>query len=258
MCTRTDEKLWKDAMKEEMKSLIDNETWKLVDSSNNENVVQCKWIYKLKKGVDGSKRYKTRLVTKGFIQMPGRDYDQTFAPVVRLSSLRILFALSESDWEIDHIDVTAFLNGDLTETIYMEQPNGFIRRGEEGKVYLLKRAIYGLKQAAKSWNDKINYLINQDFCRSNYDPCIYIKKERKNYVVIGLHVDDFYIFSNSKQETKKLKEKLSEWFKIRDLGAVSECLGIKITRDRKHTTHYQTGSRELCQRYCEKIRHGGL
>jgi len=198
-------------MKEEMKSLVDNETWKLVDRPNNENIVQCKWIYKLKKGVDGSKRYKARLVAKGFTQMPGRDYDQTFAPVVRLSSLRILFALSaEFDWEIDHIDVTtAFLNGDLTETIYIEQPEGFIKRGEEGKVCLLKRALYGLKQAAKSWNDKIhNHLINQNFCRSDYDPCIYIRKEGKNYVVIGLHVDDFYIFSNSKQETKKLKERL--------------------------------------------------
>jgi len=112
--------------------------------------------------------------------MPGRDYDQTFALLVRLS-LRILFALSvESNWEIDHIDVTTtLLNGDLTETIYMEQSEGFIKREEEGKVCLLKRALYGLKQAAKSWNNKIhNYLINQNFCRSN-DPCVYIRKEGK-------------------------------------------------------------------------------
>lgn len=131
-------------MKEEMKSLIDNKTWELVERPPNKNIVQCKWVYKLKRDVNGSKRYKA-LVAKSFSQIPGRDYDQTFAPVNRLSSLRILFALAaEHDLEIDHMDVTtAFLNGDLEELIFMEQPEGFVKNRNESKVCKLKKSIYG-------------------------------------------------------------------------------------------------------------------
>jgi len=166
--------------------------------------------------------------------MPGRLWSNLRT---RLSSLRILFALSvEFDWEIDHICNYCFPECRFDRNNLYGAARGIYksRRREEGKVCLLKRALYELKQAAKSWNDKIhNYLISQDFCRSNYNPCVYIRMEGKNYVVIGLHVDDF-IFSNFKQETKKLKKKFSEWFKIRVPGAVSECL--KMIRDRKlHT-----------------------
>lgn len=126
----------------------------MVEKPPNENVVQCKWVYKLKRGVNGSERYKARFVAKGFSQISGKDYDQTFAPVIRLSSLRILFALpAEHDLEIDHIDVTtAFLNGDLEELIFMEQPEGFVKNGDDNKVCKLKKTtpIYDLKQAAKS------------------------------------------------------------------------------------------------------------
>lgn len=216
-----------------MKSLIDNKTWELIERPLNKNVVKCKWVYKLKRGINGSERYKTRLVAKGFSQISGKDYDQTFAPVIRLSSLRILFVLAaEHGLEIDHVDVTtAFLNGDLEELIFMKQPEGFIKKGNDNKVCKLKKSINDFKQAAKSWNNKIhNFLTEQKFNRSKYDPCVYIKNKHDKYIVIGLHVDDFYIFSNSKVEIKRLKEKLAEHFKIRDLGAVSECLGMKVTR----------------------------
>lgn len=226
-------------MEEEIKALGDNCTWELVDRPVNSNVVKCKWVYKLKRGVDGSSRFKARLVAKGFSQKPGQDYDQTFAPVVKLSSLRVLFGLAaELDLEIVHVDITTtFLNGDLNEVIFMEQPEGFVKEGDENKVCKLKKAIYGLKQAARCWNDKIHsFLVSQQFCRSKYDPCVYIKKSNECYIVIGLHVDDFYCFSNSVEETQKLKLALGNCFKIRDLGAVKECLGMRVTRDRAQGT----------------------
>jgi len=237
--SRSDCKLWKKAMEEELSALNENNTWDLVDRPSDCNVVKCKWVYKLKRAVDGSSRFKARLVAKGFSQKPGQDFDQTFAPVVKQSSLRVLFGIAaELNLEIDHVDITtAFLNGDLNETIFMEQPQGFVQKGNENKVCRLKKAIYGLKQSARCWNDKINsFLVSQDFCRSKYDPCIYIKKSKECYVVIGLHVDDFYCFSNSVEETRKLKLALSKAFKIKDLGAIKECLGIRVTRDRSEGT----------------------
>lgn len=238
-CNRTDSVHWKRAMEEEINALGDNDTWELVDRPTNCNVVKCKWVYKLKRGVDGSSRHKARLVAKGFSQKPGQDFDQTFAPVVKLSSLRVLFGLAaELDLEVDHVDITtAFLNGDLNETIFMEQPEGFVNNGDENKVCKLKKAIYGLKQAARCWNDKIHsFLVTQNFCRSKYDPCIYIKKSKDCYIVIGLHVDDFYCFSNSVEETYRLKSAIAKSFKMRDLGAVKECLGMRVTRDRNKGT----------------------
>jgi hypothetical protein len=198
-------------------------------------VVKSRWVYKVKRGADGSVRFKARLVAKGFTQVPGRDFDQTFAPVVKLTSLRLLFGLAaQFDLDIDHVDITtAFLNGDLNETIYMEQPEGFVKEGQENKVCQLQKAIYGLRQAARCWNDKIHvFLVNQKFCRSKYDPCVYIKRDQKSYVVIALHVDDFYIFSNSKDQTSDLKERISMSFKMKDFGEIRECLGMRVTRNR--------------------------
>ena len=164
-CSRTDKKLWRRAMEEEIEALESNKTWVLVDRPQNQNIVKSKLIFKLKRGIDGSCCYKVRLVAKGFTQRPGQDYDQTFAPVINLASLRLLFSLAaQFDWEIHHVDITtALLNGELKEVVYMEQPEGFVSRGSEHKVCKLARAIYGLKQAAKCWNDKIHVFLESLF-----------------------------------------------------------------------------------------------
>jgi len=151
-CQRSDKLLWEEAMKEEVNALHRNQTWELVDRPKSVNVVRSMWVYKLKKGVSGETRHKARLVAKGFSQIPGRDYNQTFAPVIKPASLRILFALAAKlNFDVDHVDITtAFLNGFLEEVIYIEQPEGFIQPGNENKVYKLNKALYGLKQAARS------------------------------------------------------------------------------------------------------------
>jgi hypothetical protein len=141
---------WREACQYEMDALAKNGTWELVDLPPNRRAVKTKWVFKCK--ADG--RYRTRLVAKGFTQIPGLDFDETFSPVARFESLHLLLALAAlEDWHIHPMDVkSAFLNGVLNEEIYMEQLQGFITTGKETQVFYLKKAIYGLKQASRTWN----------------------------------------------------------------------------------------------------------
>ncbi|XP_069358848.1 uncharacterized protein [Maniola hyperantus] len=149
----------------------------------NQKAVQCKWVFKKKKGLNGEVlRYKARLVAKGYTQKYGIDYHETFSPVVRYSTIRMLLALAaEYNMDIDHMDVTtAFLNGDLQENVFMEQADNFKIKGKENMVYKLNKAIYGLKQAAKSWYEKINNVLTQklNFKKLSSEPCVYVKSIR--------------------------------------------------------------------------------
>ncbi|KAL7281585.1 hypothetical protein ACG7TL_004902 [Trametes sanguinea] len=145
---------WRVAEKAEYDSLMENKTWVLVPCPKDRQVVANRWVYDIKQ--DG--RYKARLVAKGFTQVWGEDYHETFLPVARFESIRYLLTHAAlEDWDIESMDVkTAFLNGDLEEVIYMEQPEGWVVRGKENYVCLLKKAIYGLKQASRQWNLKIH------------------------------------------------------------------------------------------------------
>ena len=154
-----DHKRWKVAMNTEMKSLNDNEVWELVDPPEAARVVYCKWIFRCKKGENGQvERYKARLVAQGYLQRPGLNYDETFSPVVRFESIRTVLALAaEQKWKVHQMDVTtAFLNGELHDTVYMKQPKGYVKPGHEQKVCRLKRSIYGLKQSPRCWNSVLD------------------------------------------------------------------------------------------------------
>lgn len=148
-----DWKKWKQAMVEEKVSLDKNKTMILVPRPAKQRVIGCKWLYKYKEGIPGveSPRYKARLVAKGFTQIEGVDYNDIFAPVVKHVSIRIMLSIVVNyDFELEQLDVkTAFLNGTLDEVIYMEQPEEFIAKGDEGKVCLLKKSLYGLKQSPR-------------------------------------------------------------------------------------------------------------
>lgn len=224
---------WQAAMQSEYDSLINNNVWKLVDRPPNENVIKCKWVYKKKHDASGNfDKFKARLVARGFTQVQGVDFHETFSPVVRHSTMRILFSLAnELDLNIDHIDVTtAFLNGDLTETIYMEQPPGF-DNGDKNKVCLLLKGIYGLKQASRIWNLRVHTLLSSHgYKQSKCEPCVYVKKQNEQITIIALYVDDFYIFYSSKEN--ELLPILEDNFDVRNLGALKSCLGINVTRDR--------------------------
>ncbi|XP_071694321.1 uncharacterized protein [Rutidosis leptorrhynchoides] len=170
-------KKWYEAMNDEMQYMYDNEVWDLVDLPLNRKAVGSKWIFKKKTDMDGNVHtFKARLVAKGFTQTHGIDYDRTFSPVAMLKSIRILIAIAAYyDYEIWQMDVKiAFLNGHLSEDVYMEQPEGFVNPKYHNKVCKIKRAIYGLKQASRSWNLRFDEKIKEfDFIKNEDEPCVY-------------------------------------------------------------------------------------
>ncbi|GKV36117.1 hypothetical protein SLEP1_g44285 [Rubroshorea leprosula] len=161
---------WRVAMKEELKMIEKNDTWTLVDKPKNKNIISVKWVYRVKMNYDGTiNKYKARLVVKGYSQLAGIDFTETFAPIARHETIRLLLALAaDKGWSVFHLDVkSAFLNGKLEEEIFVEQPEGFVQDGAENKVYLLKKALYGLKQAPRAWNCKIDdHLLSLGFEKS--------------------------------------------------------------------------------------------
>ena len=156
--------LWQQAMKEELDALHKTRTWDLVDRLPGKSAVGCKWIYKIKTRSDGTvDRYKARLVARGFTQEYEIDYEETFAPVARLSSVRTLIAISAARrWPLFQMDVkNAFLNGELAEEVYMKLPPGYSQPpGFPNRVCRLRRALYGLKQAPRAWFEKFNSTIS--------------------------------------------------------------------------------------------------
>jgi len=231
---------WEQAAKEEYKSLIKNKTWQLVDLPRNRKAIGCKWVFKAKRNALGEiDRYKARLVAKGFSQTQGIDYDETFAPVAKFNSIRTLIALAaEHDLELHQMDVkTAFLNGNLEEDIYMQQPEGFVKKGEQNKVCKLQRSLYGLKQAGRAWYQMIdNTLIQMGFKRTHADNCIYVFNKDGVLMIMAIYVDDLIMLANNLQSLNALKAELGRKFEMKDLGEAHFCLGIQIVRNRAKKT----------------------
>ncbi|KAD3069345.1 hypothetical protein E3N88_37225 [Mikania micrantha] len=146
-------KEWDEAMRSEIASIEKNKTWKLTDLPAGQRPIGLKWVYKIKRDAkDQITKHKERLVAKGYIQKQGVDYEEVFAPVARLETVRLVLALSaQNGWPVHHLDVkTAFLHGELNEEVFVKQPEGFERKGQEQKVYKLIKALYGLKQAPRA------------------------------------------------------------------------------------------------------------
>lgn len=157
------EQRWVDAMKEEMKALEENKTWEIVELPKGKVPIGCKWVYKVKYKTDGStERCKARLVAKGYSQQEGVDYFETFSPVVKMVTVRIILSFAALyDWPLFQMDVhNAFLQGDLHEEVYMKIPQGFEQLGK-GKVCKLLKSLYGLKQASRQWNAKLTKALIQ-------------------------------------------------------------------------------------------------
>lgn len=184
-------------------------TWELTDLPKGRKAVKSKWVFKHK--ADG--RFRARLVAKGFTQVHGVDYDETFSPVARFETLRFLLALAaQEDWEIHGMDVKpAFLHGDLDEEIYMEQPEGFVVPGMEDKVARLLKALYGLKQASRAWNTQIDAILKElGFTRLYSDTGIYVYRRQEGNIVtiLVLYVDDMALMGNSLAEINRIKAAL--------------------------------------------------
>lgn len=200
----------------------------------DKTIVQCRWVLRKKCDSENNVRYRARLVAS-FSQKYGVDYTETFSPVVRHTTLQLLFSLSVLlELHVTHLNVkTAFLNGDLEETIYMQKPDYYDVAGSSNKILKLNKAIYGLKQASRAWNKKVDScLLKIGYCKSKLEPCMYIKNVDNFKTIVTVYVDDFFIFSNCKRETEKLKNVLSNQFQIKDLGQVKQCLGMNVNFDK--------------------------
>ncbi|CAI7870400.1 unnamed protein product [Closterium sp. NIES-54] len=233
-----DAPLWKQAMEKELASIKENDVFELVDPPKGAYLVGCKWVLKKKLGADGSvERYKVRLVTQGYTQREGEHYSKTFTPVAKATTLRVLLALAASlDLEVEQLDVcTAFLYGLLMEKVYMRQPPGY--DDGSGRVWKLKRTLYGLKQSRRGWYKRIDdFLLQHDFTRSECDSALYVLKEGEKQLVLLLYVDDLLLFSDSKDLIREVKQRLEAEFAMRDLGPVTYYLGMHVDRDRANGT----------------------
>ena len=193
-----------------------------------------KWIFKRKMKTDGTiDKYKARLVIKGYKQKEGLDYFDTYSPVTRITSIRMVLAIAAlQNLEIHQMDVkTAFLNGDLDEEIYMEQPEGFVALGQEKKVCKLVKSLYGLKQAPKQWHQKFDSVVLANGFKINEcDKCIYVKNTVNGYVILCLYVDDMLIVGSDDEMIKSTKAMLSTKFDMKDMGLADVILGVKILR----------------------------
>src|SRR6201994_664877 len=231
-------KAWQSAMQDEIDALNNRDVWELIDHrsiENNRKPIRCRWVYAIKS--DGQKR--AQLVAKGFSQIPGIDFEDTFSPVARYETVRILLATAAlDDWEIEALDVkTAFLYGSLKEELYMEQPPGFVSKGQEGKVYRLKKALYGLKQASLAWNKAANESLEKlGFKKLKSDAGIYILRISGIILVVVMYVDDILFMGNDANLLMEKKRMFMKKWECRDLGPVSEYLGMKIVRDRSKRT----------------------
>ena len=227
---------WEAAMQAEMDALCRNKTWTLVPRPKDRNVISCKWVLTKKTDAHGIVvRFKARVVARGFSQIPGIDFKDTFAPTLKMVPLRLMFSISASlNLELHHLDIeTAFLHGDLEEEIYMEQPSHFVDPQFPNYVCKLHKSLYGLKQSPRMWHFKLHtYLVSIGFNRLQAEPNIYIRKDGAIYVIIGVYVDDLPIASNSIASIRKTINQLKEKFPVKDLGPLEYCLGIKVTRNR--------------------------
>lgn len=247
--------VWLIAARKEYTSLDSMGCFELSDLPSGRRAIPCRWVFKTKYGANGEViKHKARLVIKGFYQKHGVDYDETYAPVMKYTSLRVLLALAAIyDWEIRQFDVvSAFLNADLKEEVYMEQPEGFEVEGQKHKVLKLRKALYGLKQAPHEWNGDIDsFLASIGFVRCSSDSCLYYWEDSNGKrIYIGLFVDDVIILFANEMEEKwnKIKRQIEGKYKIDDIGEAAYILGMRITRNRAERT--------LCldqQTYIEKV-----
>lgn len=222
--------LWKKAMEEEIQSLEKNHTWEEIDLPKGKTTVGSKWVFKIKDDGDDI-RMKARLVAQGFSQKYGVNYDEVFAPVVKTTTLRLLLSIAgKRKYHVRQYDVkTAFLNGKLEEEVYMRRPPGY---GNEKKVLKLEKSIYGLKQAAKVWNDTLNnVLIKNDFKRNEHDKCLYTLQWKNETIHLLVHVDDLLVTGSSEDDIIKIMKNVGREFELKDLGNIKHYLGIDVEQD---------------------------
>jgi hypothetical protein len=245
--TGPDKTEWRISIDKEYHQLIENGTWILIPRDQipkDTRIIQCKWVFKTK--FDGVK--KTRLVIKGFNQRYGIDFNETFAAVSRLDSVRLTIATATlKRWSIQHWDATgAFLHGEVDTEIYMEMPEGY---QIPGYACCLAKSLYGLKQAPRIWYQYVKRSLQAlGFRVSQADNCIFYR----NDCVVCVYVDDFLIIGESDETLSQIFELLNDQFKLRNLGFPKQFLGIEFTQhsNRSISLHQAGYVEKVLAKFC--------
>jgi histone deacetylase 1/2 len=223
---------WSAAMRDEYTALVKNKTWHLVPPHQGKNIIDCRWIYKIKRKADGSiDRYKSRLVAKGCKQRYGIDYEDTFSPVVKIANVRLVLSIAVyRGWSLRQLDVkNAFLHGVLEEEVYMRQPPGYEDKQHQNYVCKLDKAIYGLKQAPRAWYSRLSsQLVRYGFSASKSDTSLFIYRKFNVTMFMLIYVDDIIVVSSSQEATNAMLTALGKEFALKDLGDLHYFLGLEV------------------------------
>jgi hypothetical protein len=234
---------WAVAMQEELNNFMRNEVCHLVPRPN-QNVVGTKWVFRNKQDEHGVvTRNKARLVAKGYSQVEGLDFDETYAPVAKLESIRILLAYATyHGFKLYQMDVkSAFLNGPIKEEVYVEQPPGFEDSEYPNHVYKLSKALYGLKQAPRAWYECLrDFLITNGFKVGKGDPTLFTKTIAKYLFICQIYVDDIIFGSTNKSSCEKFSRIMIQKFEMSMMGELKYFLGFQIKQLQEGTFISQT------------------
>ena len=198
------------------------------------NLIDCKWVFRVKRKSDGTiDRYKARLVAKGFKQRYGIDYEDTFSPVVKAATIRLVLSIAVSrGWSLRQLDVqNVFLHGVLEEEVYMKQPPGFESKSNPSFVCKLDKALYGLKQAPRAWYSRLSHKMQSlGFVSSKSDTSLFIYNKLNTCIFVLIYVDDIIVTSSSSEAIASLLKDLSAEFALKDLGDLHFFLGIEVKK----------------------------
>ncbi|KAG7479129.1 Retrovirus-related Pol poly from transposon TNT 1-94 [Solea senegalensis] len=223
--------MWADAMKEEMDSLTENETFTLTPLPRGKRAVGGRWVYAMKESPDGSETCKARYVAKGYAQVEGIDYKETFSPTANMTSVRALMQVAvQEGLTLHQMDVkTAYLHAPMDCEVYMEQPDGFEIKSKTGGhlVCKLNKSLYGLKQSGRNWNMLLHdHLTENGFVQNDADHCVYNRESENEKVILLVWVDDLIIAASNNTLLSDVKEMLKRRFKMKDMGPLKHFLGI--------------------------------
>lgn len=224
---------WRKAMDTEMEAIERNDTWVLTSLPAGARKIGVKWIYRTKYNERGEiEKHKARLVAKGYSQQHGIDFIEVFAPVARWDTIKTILALATiKGWNVFQLDVkSTFLHGELNEVVYVKQPQGYQKKGEEDKVYKLRKALYGLRQTPRAWYSKIeSYFLKEGFEKCPLEHTLFIKVgENGMILIVSLYVDDLIFTGNNSDMFEEFKKSMKGEFDITDLGKMSYFLGVEV------------------------------
>ena len=223
---------WVTAMQEELNEFERNKVWQLVPRPKNRSVVGTKWVFRNKTDADGIViRNKARLVAKGYSQQEGIDYDETFAPVARLEAIRMFLAYAaHKKFKVFQMDVkSAFLNGELDEEVFVEQPPGFVDPRFPNHVYRLDKALYGLKQAPRAWYETLaQFLLENGFTRGTIDKTLFYINKGNDLLLVQIYVDDIIFGSTNDKMCQKFSKLMQSRYQMSMMGELSYFLGLQV------------------------------